>query len=462
MKQLLTTPRLLLAAPGSQTGKTTVTLGLLWALGRRFGKVGSFKCGPDYIDPMFHAKLFSSDCRNLDLFLSGEEGVRFLLGRKAAGCDFALIEGVMGLYDGLGADSQTASTNHLALVTETPTVLVVCPRGMSLSFKALLKGFLEFSDNRLKGVIFNQCSKGMYPLYSGMARDLGLVPCGFLPPLPQAELGSRHLGLITAQEVEDLEAKLQAIGKAAEENLDLEALCALGAQAPPMAYENLWASEPPRRSVRIGLAKDRAFCFIYPDNLELLELLGAEIVPFSPMEDPALPRDLDGLWLPGGYPEEWASILSENRPMLESVRQTVAGGMPTIAECGGFLYLLSSLSDREGRAFPMAGVLKGESRMTDQLVRFGYQTLRAKRENLLCPADGLLRAHEFHYSDSSSNGEDLEAEKRGRCWSCVHASPTLWAGYPHLHLGAFPEAAGRFLDACAAFQEQKKAHLLSL
>ena len=452
MKQLLTTPRLLLAAPGSGNGKTTVACGLLWALQRRFDRVKSFKCGPDYIDPMFHSKLLSSDCRNLDLFLSGEEGVRFLLGRSATDCEFALIEGVMGLYDGLGVDSQTASTNHLALVTETPTVLVVRPGGMSLSLKALLKGFLEFSDNRLKGVIFNQCSKGMYPTYSRMAQELGLIPCGFLPPIPQGKLGSRHLGLITAQEVENLEEKLQGIGRAAEENLEMDVLCRLAFQAPPLEYQNLWESEPYRKPVRIGLARDRAFCFIYQDNLELLELLGASIVPFSPIEDTALPEGLDGLWLPGGYPEEWAPCLSQNCSMLESVKRSVAGGMPTIAECGGFLYLLSSLSNREGRRFSMAGALEGESHMTSKLVRFGYQTLRAKHDNLLCSAGQLLRAHEFHYSDSDCNGEDIQAEKRGRSWNCIHASPTLWAGYPHLHLGAFPQAAGRFLDACAAFQ----------
>lgn len=355
MKQVLTTPRLLLAAPGSGNGKTTLSCGLLWALKRRFEKVKSFKCGPDYIDPMFHAKMLGSDCRNLDLFLSGEEGVRFLLGRWARDCGFALMEGVMGLYDGLGADSQTASTNHLALATGTPTVLVVRPKGMSLSLKALLSGFLNFSENRIRGVIFNQCSKGMYPVYSKMAKELGLVPCGFLPPLPEAELGSRHLGLITAQEVEDLEKKLELLGRAAEENLDLDALCQLAEQAQPMEYQDLWEKEPARPPVCVAVAQDKAFCFTYRDNLDLLEQLGARILFFSPLAQPEIPREADALWLREATRRNGPRPSAVTAPCWNPSGKRWPRGCPPSPNAGGFLCLLSALSDREGRRFPMAG-----------------------------------------------------------------------------------------------------------
>lgn len=450
MKQVLTTPRLLLAAPGSGNGKTTLSCGLLWALKRRFEKVKSFKCGPDYIDPMFHAKMLGSDCRNLDLFLSGEEGVRFLLGRWARDCGFALMEGVMGLYDGLGADSQTASTNHLALATGTPTVLVVRPKGMSLSLKALLSGFLNFSENRIRGVIFNQCSKGMYPVYSKMAKELGLVPCGFLPPLPEAELGSRHLGLITAQEVEDLEKKLELLGRAAEENLDLDALCQLAEQAQPMEYRPVGKRAGPAARYAWPLPRTR------PSALPTGTIWTCwnSWAPGSCSSPPLHSRNPREAGLPvaaGGYPEEWAQASAVTDPMLNPSGKRWPRGCPPSPNAAGFSACSPPSPTGRAAGFPWRAAGRRRARMTGRLVRFGYQTLTAKEDNLLCRKGESLRAHEFHYSDSDCNGMDFQGEKEDGCGTASTPLPPFTPGIPTCIWGLFPRRRDVFWTPPGSF-----------
>ena len=450
-------PRLMIAAANSGAGKTSVVCALLRALSRRGTRTAAFKCGPDYIDPMFHSRILGAESTNLDIFMCGEEGVRFLLCKNAAGSELALIEGVMGLYDGLEFSTDYASSNHLSVLTETPLVLVVNVKGMSLSAAALLQGFRDFRENRIRGVLLNNCTAMSYPLYKELIEtQLGLRVYGYLPHLAGAELGSRHLGLITAAEVEDLNERVDLLADAAEQSIDLNGLLDLAASAPALTAEDLWAGVKPGEPLRLALASDRAFCFFYKDALRLLERMGAELVPFSPLADAALPADADGLLLFGGYPEEYPAALAANESMRASVRAAVRGGMPTYAECGGFMYLLETLRDREGRSWPMAGALPGDSEMNGKLVRFGYNTLTSKADNLLFPKGGTIRAHEFHYSDSTNNGADLRAEKKGRGWDCIHATETLFAGYPHLNLSVRPDCAGRFLAACAEYKHNRR------
>lgn len=447
-------PRVMIAGTGSGCGKTTAACALLGALRRRGMEMRSFKCGPDYIDPMFHASVLGIPSRNLDSFLCGEGAVKELLAKNGEG-GVSLLEGVMGFYDGLGGAEH--SSRHLSELTHTPVVLVVNCAGRMLSAAAEIRGFLDFLPNRIAGVLLNRVSGTLYPEYKGMIeRHCSLPVLGHLPDMPEAALRSRHLGLITAEEVEGLREKMALLAAAAEHSVDLDALLEIARSA-----ELLEVPERPRtvrrRRARVAVAKDRAFCFHYRDSLDLLSALGAELVEFSPLEDEALPPRSGGLLLGGGYPELYAERLSQNTRMLRALREAALGGMPTIAECGGFMLLCGALVTAEGREYPMAGVLPGKVRMGNRLSRFGYARLTAKKDNLLCRAGESLRAHSFHYSGAEDEGDAFLAEKPGRegSWECVHATGTLFAGYPHLHLCGAPDAAGRFVGACARYHQER-------
>lgn len=450
-------PRLLFAAAGSGSGKTTVTCAVLKALLDRGLRVAAFKTGPDYIDPMFHRRALGTPSCNLDLFLCGEAGVRRLFAENSAGADLSIIEGAMGLYDGLRGVSDQGSANHLARVLDAPTILVVDVKGMGLSAAAVVSGFLHFRENRICGVLLNRCSKGMYPVYRQAIEELGVPVLGYLPVLPGASLESRHLGLVTAEEVEGLREKLELLGEAARETIDLAGLVQVARAANFLDFSDNFCKniQIVKENPVIAVARDRAFCFYYEENLRLLERMGAVLREFSPLSDGSLP-EADGLWLGGGYPEEYAEALSANAAMRESVREAVAGGLPTIAECGGFLYLLEELTDRAGRTWPMAGVLPGESHMTGKLIHFGYAYLEAKEENLLCGPGERLAVHEFHYSQSNSDGTGFTAVKGERRRDCGYGSPTLYAGYPHLHFYGKPEAAEKFVRSCGAYQTRRR------
>ena len=446
-------PRLLLAGTNSGCGKTTLACAVLQALVDRGIDTGSFKCGPDYIDPMFHSRVIGAPSANLDPFFFTENTLRFLLARHAAGRAVSVIEGVMGYYDGLGLTTTRASTYEVARWTQTPVVLVVGAKGTALSALAVLQGFLDFCpDHPVQGVLLNQCSEGAYPALAAAIRERfgGRVrPLGFLPVLPECALSSRHLGLVTAAEVSDLREKLARLARQAERSIDLDGLLELARSAPPLEYEPV---RLPRfdRPVRIAVARDRAFCFYYEDSLAALTELGAELVPFSPLADPALPEEIHGLYLGGGYPELYAPALSENASLRAAIRAAVEGGLPCIAECGGFMYLTQAIAGA-----PMAGVLPGNCADAGRLVRFGYVTLRARRDNLLCRAGEEIRGHEFHRWDATERGEDFTAVKpTGRSWTCAVATPTLYAGYPHFHFYANPAFAPRFYEACLKEKER--------
>lgn len=437
-------PRILIAGTNSGCGKTTFVSGLLTALKRREKDLRAFKCGPDYIDPMFHASALGVPCRNLDLQFFDENTLRFSLAKN--GGSLSVIEGVMGYYDGVGMTTR-ASSYAVAMASDTPAVLVVDARGAAHSVLAVIGGFLNLHPkSHIRGVILNRCSAMLYPrMKQAIADQFGgaVLPLGYLPVMKDCTLESRHLGLITAQEMTDLQEKLEALADQIEKSVDIPALCALAASAPELSWEPVALPEegPP---LRIAVARDNAFCFYYEDNLDLLRSLGAELVPFSPIADAALPENIRGLYLGGGYPELYAESLSENQSMKDSIRQALEAGLPCIAECGGFLYLQKEL---EGR--PMVGFLPGTGHNTGKLSRFGYVTLTAQKDNLLCAAGEQIPAHEFHYYDTTCNGEDFLAQKAdGRAWRCGIATETLYAGFPHFHFYAHPQMAARFLTAC--------------
>ncbi len=444
--------RIMLVGTGSGCGKTTVTCGLLQALKDRGIKAASFKCGPDYIDPMFHSEIIGTKSRNLDLFLCGENTVRYLLSENGKDADIAVIEGVMGMYDGLGFEDDSFSANHISRVTAAPEILIVSAGGKSISLLAELSGYLNFGENQIAGVILNHCSAGMYPVYKNMIEEKLSVRCyGFMPKVAEAELGSRHLGLVTAEEVDDLRDKMEALGRAAAGSLDIDGILELAASAPSLECEEIRVAPVTDRPVKIAVARDKAFCFYYEDNFMLLRRLGAELIPFSPLEDIGLPDGISGMILGGGYPEEHLEKLSANKAMRCAVRQAVQSGMPVYAECGGFMYLGESI-ERNGRAYAMAGALPGCSHMTEKLVRFGYKTLTANEDNLMCSCGEQIRCHEFHYSDSDNAGDGFTASKGKRSWQAVQTGDTVFAGYPHLHLWSNLRFAENFVKKCEAFK----------
>ena len=429
----------LLAAPRSGSGKTTMTCALLMALKRRGCAPCAFKSGPDYIDPMFHRAVLGVESRSLDLFFSAPETVRTLYAKGAAGHGAAVCEGAMGFYDGLGGVSDRASAWHLADTLGLPVLLVVEPKGQSLTLAAELNGLKNFrTPSHIAGILLNNCTARMHALLAPMLeKETGLPVLGFLPKLPEAVIGSRHLGLYTAAEVENLQQKLALLADAAEEHIDWPRLLALCEKEPPALP--VQPETPPAR-VRIAVAQDEAFCFTYAETLEAFRDAGAEVVFFSPLRDTALPENIGGLYLPGGYPELHARELSGNTSLLREIKQKIESGLPTAAECGGFLYLGQSLTDAEGQSWPMAGVLPGEAKDAGRLVRFGYATLSADSDSLLFRAGESFPIHEFHHWDSTANGMALAAKKPvgGAEWRCGFVNEHFYAGFPHLYWAGTP------------------------
>lgn len=439
-------PRLLFAGTGSGCGKTTVVCAVLQALTDSKKSVAAFKCGPDYIDPMFHREI-TGNSSNLDLFLFDPNTAKYLMAENSRGKDIAIIEGVMGFYDGAGAVSDRASSYDLSEKTRTPVVLTVGAKGAALSVLAVIEGFLNFrAPNQITGVILNRCSRSTYELLAPMIRERfgeRAVPLGFLPEIEAASLKSRHLGLITAGEISDLREKLAALSDAARQFIDMELLFKLACSAEELCFEPI---EPARfeSRARIAVAKDRAFCFYYEDNLRLLSKMGAELLYFSPVRDRELPHGIDGLYLGGGYPELYARELGENVSMRDSVKRALKKGLPCIAECGGFIYLTE-----EVKGFPMVGYIKGKSFDTGRLTRFGYLTLTAQKDNVLCKKGERIAAHEFHRFDSENCGDGFIAKKSsGKSWECVFADERLYAGYPHINFYSDIGFAENFYRAC--------------
>lgn len=437
-------PRLVLAGTNSGCGKTTTVCALLQALVNRNLKTGAYKCGPDYIDPMFHSRIIGAKSANLDLHFFSRNTLNYLLAKNGADRDINVIEGVMGYYDGVGLRSTKGSTYELAQATASPVVLVIGAKGASLSILATIQGFLTFCpENRIQGVILNQCTAMTYQvLAQEIEQRFSIRAFGYLPAMPECALESRHLGLVTAAEVEGLKEKMQILAAQAEKTLDIDGLLALAREAPLVEYQPV--SLPNKEPVRIAVARDKAFCFYYEDSLEALTEMGAELVSFSPLTDAALPEGIHGIYLGGGYPELYAEQLSENTAMRQALRLALEGGMPCIAECGGFMYLTRTIAQR-----PMVGFLEGSCFDTGKLTRFGYVTLRAKQDNMLCKAGEEIAAHEFHHWDCTVPGAAFTAAKpSGKQWDCAIATDVLYAGYPHFHFYANPAFAEGFYETC--------------
>ena len=380
--------------------------------------------------------------------------MKHLLCKNSHHTDISIIEGVMGYYDGLGGNTTDASTYSVAKATQTPVVLIVNGKGMSTSIVPLIQGFLHYKkDSAIEGVILNQISPMMYPRLKLLIEEqLPVTVYGYLPFMEDCVLESRPLGLIPANELSQIQAKLQRLAKQAEDTIDIDGLLALANTANEITNTAFCCASAPtsKTPVNIGIAKDTAFCFYYEDNLELLTELGANLIPFSPIHDTSLPNNLDGLLLGGGYSDLYADELSNNQTILQSIYDALKHGLPCIAEGNGFSYLHQTMSNEQGNPKTMVGIFSEHIQTAKRLQNFGYFMLTANENTLLLNQGEQLPIHEFHYQYSSNDGNACLAVKPNskKAHSCIHASNTLWAGFPHLHFYANPMVAERFIQAC--------------
>ena len=441
--------RIIIGGTHSGCGKTTVTCAILQALRDRSFKVASFKCGPDYIDPMFHEKIIGTNAYNLDSFFCDDNTLKFLLTENSRHSDISVIEGVMGFYDGVNG---RGSANSVSEITDTKAVIVIDCKGMSQSIGAVMKGFLTYQKNNIIGFIFNRLPEKLVPMAQKLCDELNTEYFGFMPT-NRITVESRHLGLVTADEIDDIKEKMQALADLAKKHILLDRIIGISESEELIFTPPEIKSHSFKRPPVIAAARDKAFCFLYSDNISLLIKMGCEIRYFSPLSDMKIP-EADGLILCGGYPELYAQQLSENTSMIEDIKRKISDGMPAVAECGGFMYLHSELENADGRIYKMAGVIDGRVYKTDRLQRFGYVTMTAEKNNLLCGKGESLPAHEFHYWDSTACGCDFAARKTdGREWKCVHANENLYAGFPHLYFYSNIKTAESFVRKCAEYGE---------
>ena len=461
-------PGILFAAASSGCGKTTITCGALRAWQRKGLKIKAWKCGPDYIDPMFHKQVLGIPGGNLDSFFLSKEALKAQYQQKNVGFDLAVMEGVMGYYDGLGGISTQASTYEVAQAVDVPVILILDGKGASLSLAAMLRGFLQYQkDSHIVGVILNRTSPMIGARLKPVLEAEGVKYLGCVPVSKEIQFDSRHLGLVMPEEVPQIQKQLDEIADLLEESVDLDGILELArsyaekvennadaglakCQTSRVAMETRAAGSftESRNPLRIAVARDEAFCFYYQENMEILESLGVELIPFSPIHDQELPAKVSGVILGGGYPENYAKALSENTSMLASIRQAWENKMPFLAECGGFLYLHRELEGSDGIFYPLAGVIPDKAWKTNRLGRFGYITLTPDH-----PDTCLIRkikGHEFHYWESGDCGTCWTAKKplSDRSWSCVHSEQGQIAGFPHLYYPSAPEFAEQWLEMC--------------
>lgn len=445
-------PRIIIAATQSGSGKTTLVCGILAALRRRGLEVQAFKVGPDYIDTGYHEIASGRPSHNLDSRLVGREKLGEIFYNAAGAPVIAVIEGVMGLYDGgIGGVSSTA---EISQILKAPVVLVIDAKSMGTSAAAVALGFREFDRNvNLAGVILNRIGSDSHAKIILDALDkLGIKCFGAVKRNADFVLPERHLGLVpTAENNFDAIDKICA---AVTEQLDLDALIEIANAAPPLAFD-VPATENIPKTCRIAVARDEAFNFYYEESLGELEKRGAEIVSFSPLKDAALPADIDGMLIGGGFPEMFAAELERNEKIRSAIRAAAEVGLPIFAECGGFMYLMKSIADFDGNVFEMCGVIDCRAEMTNKLQMVGYVDAVMIRDCVIGKAGDKIRAHEFHFSTAPNLPAeifDCERLRTGKKYRAGFAEKNIVASYLHIHFAGCPNAAASFVDACRRFK----------
>ncbi|MCL5040596.1 MAG: cobyrinate a,c-diamide synthase [Firmicutes bacterium] len=466
-------PRLVIAGTQSGVGKTTITTGLLGALTKRNYRVQAFKSGPDYIDPTYHQLVTGLPSRNLDTYLLSPATLRELFERSAGQADLAVVEGVMGLFDGRDGQSEIGSTSYLAKILAAPVILVVDAGKMSRSAAATVYGYAHFDPQLpLAGVILNNVAGTRHYRWVKEAIEgaVAVPVLGFLPRQAELRLEERHLGLIPTQEMGDFAAYLERLNREVTKNIDLDQLLQVARSAPPWnsLQQDPGKKEKVRRifpaiqvapRCRLGVALDRSFHFYYQDNLDLLAALGAQIIPFSPLDDKELPS-VDGLYIGGGFPEVFARQLAANSSLRRSLREAALAGLPLYAECGGLMYLTKSITTFSGETFPMTGVFPQRTVMTRSLQGMGYVEAQVKASTLFLRPGERLRGHLFHWSrlegQWSQYAYELKKEPGGEGRPDGLVQGNTLASYLHLHFGSHPELAERFVRHCAEYRRQRQ------
>ena len=421
---------------------------------------------------MFHRTVLGIPSKNLDTFFTGEKMTADLFMESVENADISVMEGVMGLYDGLGGIRKEGSAYDLATVTDTPVILIVDAHGMGRSILPLIAGFLSYDTNHLiRGIILNRTSGAFFEtIRPEIERSFPIAVLGYFPNQKDILLESRHLGLKRPEEVEKMAEMLAKTADMLEKTVDIDRLFAIAEGASELSDDNTLENgssgdqkvalrETEKKPV-IAVSRDEAFCFYYEDNLKALQGAGAEIVFFSPLHDNGVPKEADGLLLLGGYPELYAKELSENKPMLADIRKKAKSAMPIVAECGGFMYLHRTMEDMEHRIYEMAGVVPGECFYTGKMVRFGYIELEEKKANFL-PENVNIKGHEFHYFDSTANGDECVALKpvSGKKYDCIFDEKSCFVGFPHLYYPSAPQFAENFVKKAKNYADRKNQKL---
>ncbi len=446
------TNRFVLAGTGSGVGKTTFTIGLMKALQEKGKTVQGFKCGPDYIDPTYHTAVTGRVSRNIDSWMFSHEAVRDIVARASMDADVSIIEGVMGFYDGKSPLSDAGSAADISVVTESPVILIVNCASMARSVAAVVKGFQLLSDKpNIVGVIANQVgSVGHYEIAkAAIEQECGIPVIGYMKREEGIDIPSRHLGLVPAIERGELDTFFDKLGSLMAETLDLDQLLDL-TKAPVLQESGQLFAEEPYQNICIAVAKDAAFNFYYEENLALLRAKGAKLQFFSPLANEPVPAEADGLYIGGGFPEEFADILSENSDAKKSIREAIAKGLPTLAECGGFMYLTEAITNSNGHRYDMVGVIPGEVAMQTKLAALGYREIFGTQNNFLIGSDEAAKGHEFHYSTYSGTHYSPAYETKGRFGNKQegYQAENLVAGYTHFHFVSNPRLVDNWLIAC--------------
>ena len=442
-------PRFVIAGTNSGCGKTTITSALISAIKKRGLKVQPFKIGPDYIDTMFHSFIAECDGRNIDSFLFNDETLKYIFAKNCKKSDIAICEGVMGMYDGIGRTSK-ASTADVSKIIKAPIIMVVNAKGMSVSIVPIIKGFLDFDKNiNVKGVILNNVkSKMQYNFLKNIIKDnIDIEVLGYFQENENVKLGNRHLGLITAGEIEKLEEKMDILAKMAEETINIDRIIEIANDTQELKVKNILPEELKYKfnGIKIGIAYDFAFNFYYRDNIDLLNYMGIETVFFSPIKDEKIPDDIHGLYIGGGYPELFAFELTNNVSMRNSIKEFAENGGYIYAECGGLIYMSEKIKTFDGNEYSMTSVLEGSCEMSDKLQHFGYVYVKNKETNK------YINAHEFHYSvEEIKNDTVFEVLKtRGSkttTWKSGYKYKNVIASYPHIHFYSNIEFIVEFLE----------------
>ncbi len=454
-------PRIVVAAPMSGSGKTTVVTGLLAALRAQGIKAQSYKIGPDYIDPGYHSLASGRPAHNLDTWLVSKERLADIFMSTMADADVAVIEGVMGLYD--GGKNGVSSTAEIAKLLKAPVLLVVNAKSMGESAAALVLGFKQYDPEvNIAGAILNRLGSDTHrTMIEEALEKLDIPVFGAIKRNDAMTMPERHLGLVPVEENERERETVEEIGRVIGASVDLERIVSLAKSAPPLE-EGRGFSKVAEPKVRIAVARDEAFSFYYPESLAVLRQKGANVVFFSPLKDDRLP-EADGLILGGGFPEMFAKELYENESMRASIKAAAESGMPIYAECGGFMYLMRRMTDFEGNAFPMLGVIPGEVMMNRKLQTVGYVSAEMMTDTVLGPKGTTLRGHEFHFSSECEPkaGEDypraftFRKTRNPKPYAAGYAKGNILGSYLHLHFAGAENAAESFVEACLRFKERE-------